>query len=170
MHKPTTGTYPEYYQRYIDNVQDNNVLDALNSTLTEGLAIIKSIPADKANHAYADGKWTVKELLIHIIDTERIFAYRAMRFSRGDSQALAGFEQDDYILHANAANRSLESIVSEYEHLRLSNIALFGSYDAAQLDRIGKGNKFDVSVRAILYVMCGHQIHHLNVLKERYLN
>ena len=128
-----------------------------------------SIPNHKLEYRYAEGKWTVKELLQHLIDSERIFTYRALRFAREDSTNIPGYEHDDYIIPSRANKRTIDSLLQEYKALRASSIKLFESFDEDMLLQIGSANSSNVSVRAMGYIMIGHETHHCNVIKERYL-
>jgi hypothetical protein len=131
--------------------------------------LVHSIPDNKADVAYAPGKWTVRELLCHIMDAERIFCYRALRFARNDKTPLSGFEENDYAPQANAAGRSLQKIASEMSHLRASTIDLFESFTPEMLTRKGSANKNEISVMAIGFIISGHETHHRKILQERYL-
>jgi uncharacterized damage-inducible protein DinB len=129
-----------------------------------------SLPEEKLTYRYAKNKWTIKEILVHIIDDERIYAYRALCFARNDKTELPGFEQDDYALFSNANERSIENILNEYEAVRNATITLFESFDEAALLRKGIANKNGATVRALGYHLAGHELHHINIIKEKYLN
>lgn len=167
--QPDFTTLPEFYKNYVLNVQHLNMLDALKSsgTLTAGLVL--AIPEELGAYRYAPEKWSIKELICHMLDAERIFAYRALRFARNDETPLAGFEENLYAPEANAHGRSLQQIVNEMKNLRASTIDLFASFTAEMLDRKGTANKNTISVINIGYVIAGHETHHRNVLTERYL-
>lgn len=158
-----------YYKYYIDNASDTDILKGLKANLKTIITFLNTIPEDKQDYAYTEGKWTIKDLLIHIIDTERIFAYRALRISRGDVTPLAGFEQDDYVTNANALNRTYNSIIEEYTAVRKATITLFKSFDSNVLIREGLASDASVSVRALGYMITGHENHHIQIIKERYL-
>ena len=132
-------------------------------------AFLNAIPKDKLEYRYAEGKWTVKEIIQHIIDTERIFAYRALRVARNDKTALPGFEENDYALTGNANARTLESLLAEYKAVRQATIALFNSFSDDMLKHIGTASNSPISARAIGFIIIGHEAHHCNVIKERYL-
>lgn len=132
-------------------------------------SFFRSIPPEKENYRYAEGKWTPKDILLHLIDAERIFAYRALRIARNDKTALPGFEENDYVIEANAEERSMESLLEEYFDVRKATISLFLSFSADALKRLGEASGFSVSVRAIGYIILGHEKHHANVIIERYL-
>ena len=161
--------YNVFYQPYIDAVKDVGLLEGLKLSGEAVNSFLLSIPIEKHRYAYAKGKWTIHDVLLHIIDTERIFAYRALRIARGDKTPLAGFEQDDYVVQACANSRSFESLLKEYNTVRQTTIMLFESFDAATLLNIGEASGFPVSVRAIGYIICGHEKHHVKIIKERYL-
>ena len=164
-----TTEYHPYYKSYIDKATSTDILEGLKANLESITAFLSDIPKEKHAYAYAEGKWTIKDLLLHIIDAERVFAYRAMRVARGDKTPLAGFDQDDYVITANASDRSFESLMQEYSAVRNSTIALFDSFDEAMLLHIGEASSAPVSARALGYIISGHENHHIGVIKERYL-
>ena len=127
------------------------------------------MPEGTLLYRYAEGKWTIKEVLVHIIDDERIYAYRALRFARNDKTELPGFDQDPYAFYSNANVRSIESIIEEYEAVRMSTITLFNGFSDDVMLRSGVANNNEVTVRALGYHIAGHELHHLNILKNRYL-
>jgi len=170
IQKPNNDEYPSYAGMYINLLPDDGkVLDHLEKNRESLKQLVKSIPKEKLLYRYAEGKWTIKEVLVHIIDDERIYAYRALRFARNDSTELPGFEQDDYTRYSGANERSVESIMEEYEAVRSSTIALFNGFPDAAFMRSGVANGHIVSVRALIYHLAGHELHHINILKERYL-
>jgi uncharacterized damage-inducible protein DinB len=170
MKKPEPGTYPAYYQTYIDKVQGDDTIALMEKGLEETTGLIQSIAPDKEDHRYAEGKWSVKEVIGHIVDTERVFSYRAMCIARGEQGSLPGFEQDDYVAKGKFDKRSLSNLLEEYTGLRRSNIALFKSFDEEQASRMGTANKNPIQVRAIIAIIVGHEQHHMQVLKERYFS
>lgn len=166
----STSEYNSYYQTYIDKVNSGiSVVESLKKNLDVVVSFYLSIPKAKHDFSYAEGKWTVKDVLLHVIDTERIFAYRALRIARFDKTALPGYEEDDYVLTAGAQNRSLESLVEEYIAVRQATITLFGSFSSEALLQIGEASGFPISVRAIGFIIVGHDYHHAQIIKERYL-
>jgi hypothetical protein len=167
--KPDFTTLPEFYKNYVTHVQDLNMLEALKTsgTLTAGLVL--AIPEQLGEFRYAPEKWTIKELLCHMLDAERIFAYRALRFARHDETPLAGFEENSYAPEANAHGRTLQQIVNEMKNLRASTLDLFTGFTPDMLQRKGTANHNTISVINIGYVIAGHETHHRNVLTERYL-
>lgn len=160
---------PEYYDSYIDRVRDKDVLQTLEEQMNSTHQLLKSINEEKGNYKYAEGKWTIKELIGHLIDSERVFAYRTLRFARNDSTELPGFEQDDYVATANFSKRSMEELVEEFYLVRKSNLILFKSLSDEELSRTGIANGGEVSVEALLYIMAGHENHHIAVIKDKYL-
>lgn len=168
MYRPTADEYNPYYGPYIAGVADD-VLNELQQQAEQFPAFIQGIPIAKENYAYAPGKWTIKELIGHIIDTERIMAYRALRFARNDDQNLPGFDENEYVKHSHYSERSLESLAEEFTLVRKANLFLFESFNEEELVRRGLANNNEVSVRALVFIIAGHLNHHQQVLKERYL-
>jgi hypothetical protein len=160
---------PQFYQRYVSLVKDQDVIDALKQSSKVTLSLIRSIPESKGEYRYAEGKWTIKEMLAHMQDAERIFAYRALRFARNDKTALPGFEENDYAPQANAHGRTIARLADELERVRLTTIDLFSSFTPEMLQRIGTASNKEMSVLAVGYIISGHESHHRNVLTERYL-
>ncbi|MGA7159628.1 MAG: DinB family protein [Bacteroidota bacterium] len=170
VQKPKEGEYPPYAVMYINMLPDDGlVLKHLANNFQATKDFILSIPKEKLSHRYAKGKWTIKEVLVHLIDDERIFAYRALRFARHDKTELPGFEQDDYVPYSKANDRSIENIVEEFETVRNATLSLFRSFNEEDLRRSGVANKHPVSVRALVYHLAGHELHHMKIIKERYL-
>lgn len=172
IHKAKKGEYPEYtemYMKWIPN--DGLVLKHLHDNFTENMRFIYSLPENLLYHRYKEGKWSIKEILVHIVDDERIFAYRAMRFARNEKNNLIGFDQDSYAIYSQADKRSLESIFEEYEAVRNATIALYNGLPEESLDRMGHGTGTfnDATVRALAYHIAGHEQHHINFIKENYL-
>jgi len=159
---------PAYFDRYINLAADIDLKEALQQSATD----IDNFPLDKwtalGDKVYAPGKWTIKDILQHIIDTERIFTYRAMRFARNDKTTLPGFEENDYAEEAHANNRLLEDLLAELKTVRQSTLQLFTSFTDEMLQRTGIAFKSTISALALGFTLVGHQIHHLNVLEERY--
>jgi uncharacterized damage-inducible protein DinB len=168
--KPKEGEFPPYAIMYITLLPDDGrVLEHLKDQFESTKVLVLSLPEEKLNYRYAEGKWTIKEILLHIIDTERIFAYRALRFARNDMTELPGYEQDDYTPYSGATGRDLTSIFEEYEAVRNATITLFNGFEEEAYTRLGVANKHTVSVRALAYQIAGHELHHINIIKERYL-
>lgn len=168
MNQLKSDEYPAIFEPYIETII-GNAKEELEVQLTEFPSFIESIPTEKGNYSYAEDKWTVKEILCHILDTERVMAYRALRFSRNDMTALAPFEQDEFVTNGRHNERTIESIVQEFIHLRKSNILLFDTFNEHELNRKGMASDRLISVRALLYVIAGHLNHHRIILQERYL-
>lgn len=164
-----SNEFAPYYANYIKLVPDQDIVKGLNVQKEELIHFFKSIPTFKQEYSYADGKWTIKDILLHLIDAERVFAYRALRIARNDMTALPGFEEDDYVVFANANQREFEILLQEYKLVREASIALFESFDNESLLRIGTASDNSVSVRAIGYIILGHELHHKNVILQRYL-
>ncbi len=167
--RPARDTYPDYYDNYIPLVKEDDLHTALRNNWTELLTVITSIPAEKALFAYAEKKWTIKQLLGHMIDTERIMTYRALRFARKDPQQPLPFEENDYAANMELDHRSLKDLVHEFEAVRGATISLFDSFTPNSLALKGKTAAGETSVLSIGYLICGHAKHHINILKERYL-
>jgi hypothetical protein len=166
---PAATDYAPYYGRYVSLVPEGDILATLTQQLDSTLALLRGIDEEKAGHRYAPDKWSVKELVGHIIDAERIFAYRALRFARNDRTELQGFEQDDYIRYANFDDCRLGELVDEFEHVRRANLHMLGHLDAEAWQRRGTASGAEVSVLALAYIMAGHEKHHVQILKTRYL-
>ncbi|EZH75419.1 damage-inducible protein DinB [Aquimarina atlantica] len=163
------GEFDPYYGTYISKAGSSDIVKGLQSSQIEFVDFVQSIPKEKLTHAYAEGKWTIAEVLQHIIDAERIFAYRALRFARNDKTPIIGFEQDDYVPYSNANNYSKEELVSDFQSARNNSISLFKSFTDEMLIRIGEACGSPMSSRAAGYILIGHQNHHFEVIKERYL-
>jgi hypothetical protein len=169
MTKPDFNTLPEFHKRYVLHVKDYDVLEAMKISSKETLSLVRSIPDEKGEYRYAAGKWSIKELLCHMMDTERILAYRALTFARNDKTNLPGFEENDYAPEANAKNRNVRQIADEMERLRMTTIDLFVNFTPDMLTRKGLANNLELSVLNLGYIIPGHESHHRSILKERYL-
>ncbi len=170
MMRPNPGDYDPYFERYIKLVEDDNIIKILyeqNKTTREK---IKSISDYKGNYRYADGKWTIKEVVGHILDSERILAYRALSLARGEKKSLPGFDHNDYVREGNFNRRELLELSFEFKLLRESNLLMFKNFSEEMLCKKGLANEASVTVLALLYIIAGHEKHHLNVLEEKYLN
>ena len=168
--KPIEGKeFNPYYSSYVNKVTGSTVADILQNGLASSLAFYKSIPEDKWSFSYAEGKWTIKEILLHLIDAERVFAYRTLCVSRKEELELPGFDHDEYLKNSNANSRSIESLIEEYEAVRKASISLFKSFGEETLNFLGVANGSPISVRALAYIIAGHELHHNGVIKERYL-
>lgn len=162
--------YVPYFEQYMKLVSNgNSIIQNLETAQHQFNKLLENLPLEKQDYAYADGKWTVKELIQHIIDTERIFCYRALCFARNEKTDLPGFDQDIFVANDTSNSRNYNDMLDEMNTLRNSTIQLFKSFSDEALLRVGTASKNKISVRALGYLFSGHQIHHLNVLKERYL-
>ncbi len=170
MPRPKSGDYSPHYDTYVQLIHDDNVLKILEEQLSSSLKFFKSVPAAKENYSYAEGKWSVKEVLGHIIDTERVFAYRALCFARGEEQPLPGFEQDDYMLAANFSKRKFSDLIEEFQKVREANILMFKGFDETAIDRRGIASGNPITVNALMFIIAGHEKHHVNILKSKYFN
>ncbi|MEN9569745.1 MAG: hypothetical protein RL172_976 [Bacteroidota bacterium] len=167
--KPSATDYPGFFQRYITLVPQTDLFEAFAVQREELAAFLLSISDTKADYSYAPGKWTLKELLQHIIDTERIFAYRALCFARGEQQNLPGFDENNYAANAYAANRNWQELVNEFITLRQSTEQLFNSLNVAVLTHEGHANNTLQTVAGVGFTVLGHFIHHKNIITQRYL-
>lgn len=161
--------YVPYQKIYLDLVPNTSLINAFEDALQEFVVFFKGIDVEKLSYSYKEGKWTVKELMLHVIDTERIFQYRALRFARADKTDLAGFSENDFVATSNANGRNLTSLLDEFVTLRKSTISLFESFSADTLLKIGVSGGNTMSVRAAGYLIIGHQKHHVDIVKQRYL-
>jgi hypothetical protein len=167
--RPAPSEYAAYFGRYIDLVAEPDVIAVLEGQARSMRELLGDISEEKANHRYAPGKWSIKEVVGHIIDTERVFAYRALRFARNDQTELAGFDQDVFAANANFANVTMKNILQEYEAVRSSTLWFLKHLPQDAWSRRGVASGNAMSVRAFAFAIAGHQVHHGRVLKERYL-
>ncbi|MFI5150879.1 MAG: DinB family protein [Bacteroidia bacterium] len=169
MKRPEKNEYPEYFERYIQLVKGENLIRTLEGQMLEMQALISDLPSEKEDYAYAAGKWTIKEVLGHLIDCERILGYRALRFLRGDSQPLLGFDDKEFVTAGVFNRRTFYDLAHEFSVLREANIILFKNQDDTSLSRKGFANNQEVSARAMAYFIAGHTTHHIQVIKSHYL-
>lgn len=168
--RPQAGEYAPYYDKYISLIHGNDVLGTLDEQRRETLLLLSGRTDDEeGNFRYAPDKWSLKEVLGHINDSERIFAYRALRIARNDQTNIEGFEQDDYVRYGPFARCRLEELVEDYIAVRRSTLSLFRNLDEAAWTRRGVANKNEVTVRALAYIVAGHELHHRRILEEKYL-
>jgi uncharacterized damage-inducible protein DinB len=168
--KPEANEYAPYANIYIGLLPDDGlILKHLKDNLAVSSAFLRGLSEEKLNFRYAAGKWTIKEILAHIIDDERIYSYRALRFARNDTTELPGFDQDDYALESGANSRSIEDLLHEFATVRTATVSLFDSFDSESLTRSGIASGNIMSVRAAAYHIAGHELRHINIIKERYL-
>ena len=168
MNRPEATEYADYYANYISKVRGSDVLSVLESQRLQMLQLFAGRSERDGSFRYAPGKWTVKEVLGHIADTERIFAYRALRIARGDQTPLPGFEQDDYVRSGAFGDRTLAGLTEEFEAVRTASILLLRSFNEEAWSRRGMASQKEVTVRALGFMIAGHQIHHRIILEERY--
>ncbi len=165
--RPEAGEYAPYYERYISLVQGDDILATLDQQRRDTMLLVCGRNEEDGDFRYAPGKWSAKEVLGHVCDTERVFAYRALRFSRADATPLAGFEQDDYVRNG-PFSRPLEDLVEDFISVRRATLSLLRNLDEAAWTRRGIANKNEVSVRALAYIIAGHELHHRRILEEKY--
>lgn len=170
INRPEETEYLPYYGKYVSLVAGEDVLAALSGQLSGTLALLRGIPESQGNFRYAPDKWSIKELVGHMIDGERIFAYRALRFARNDKTPVPGFEQDDYISNASFDACALADLAAEFESVRRATIFLFRHLDGEAWMRRGIASESEVSVRALAYIIAGHELHHAGILRDRYLS
>jgi len=161
--------YAGNFGTYIKQAGDGLLIEELEISLHEFIRFVQNIPMDKFDYRYAEGKWTIKDIIQHLMDSERIFAYRALRFSRNDQTPLASFEEDDYANNTDSNKRSIQELLTEFSALRHSTLLFYKSLSEEQLKRIGTASNNQISVRALGFVIIGHQKHHQKVFEERYL-
>ncbi len=169
MNRPEKEEYAEYYETYVSLVEETDIVFALEKQSSEWQNLFAEISAEKVDFRYAEGKWSIKEVVGHLIDGERVFAYRALRFSRNDKTSLPGFEQNSYVANSNFSNAEFTDLVEELSLLRQANILFFKNLSDEAWLRTGTASEAEVSVRALAYIMVGHIRHHAKILRSRYL-
>ena len=167
--QPQTTEYNPYYGKYLSLVPEGDVVDTLGRQIEETLAFLRGLSEEQGDSRYAPDKWSVKEVVGHVLDSERIFGYRALRFARNDQTALPGYEQDDYVRAGNFDKRQLSELADEFEHLRRANLFMLRSLEEEAWLRRGLANDSEVSVRALAYIIAGHETHHMQIIREKYL-
>jgi hypothetical protein len=167
--RPSPGTYPAYFENYIPLVKQNSVMEAFDQNWKELNEFVSKIPIQKENYAYGPGKWTIKQVIHHLADTERIMTYRALRFARKDPQQPLPFEEDLYAANSELQNRDLKDIMAEFETIRKASVSLFRTFSGETLQRSGTTGGGNCTVLALGFMVCGHAVHHMNVIRERYL-
>lgn len=167
--RPLDTEYAEFFKTYVDKTEGTDACQMLRQQLAANSQLYQSLSTEQWDYRYEPGKWSIKDVLLHIIDTERVFAYRALRISRGDKTALPGFDQNVFADHARAENRSIESLMSEYLAVRQSSILLFEHMTDEDSVRQGIASDAVVTPAALAFMIAGHEIHHIRILKERYL-
>ena len=166
--RPGTGEYGDFHKGYIAAVPSGDIRETLVRESAAASTFYSAIPEARANHAYAPGKWTVREVLAHIADGERVFAYRALRFGRGDRTPLPGFDQDLWVPESRAASRSWPDLVADFNAVRTASLHLFRSFADSDWERRGEASDTEISVRAIAFIVVGHELHPRRILVERY--
>jgi hypothetical protein len=166
--RPAPEEHAPYYGKYVALVHESDAITALERTLEEAMALLRGLDETRGSVRYAPEKWSVRQVVSHLIDAERVFAYRALRIARGDRTPLAGFDENVYAAAAGADRRTLRALVDELEIVRRGSLALFRDLDPESWLRRGTANQQEVSVRALAYIIAGHSRHHLQVLRERY--
>jgi uncharacterized damage-inducible protein DinB len=167
--RPQPGEYAPYYEKYLSQIQGSDILATLDDQRRQMLLLISGRTEEDGNLRYVPGKWTVKEVLGHVCDAERIFAYRALRISRNDPTPMEGFDENDYVRNGPFARRTLADLIEDYIAVRRSTITLFRNLDEAAWTRRGVANKNEVTVRALAYIIAGHELHHRKIMEEKYL-
>jgi hypothetical protein len=167
--RPQAGEYAPYYEKYLTLVKSNDILATLEDQRRQTLLLLSGRSEADGDLRYAPDKWSVKEVLGHINDTERVMSYRALRISRGDATPMEGFEQDDYVRNGPFARRPLSDLIEDFIAVRRATVSLFRNLDEASWTRRGVANKNEVTVRALAYIIAGHEVHHRRVLEEKYL-
>jgi len=169
MPRPDLSRVPEFYHGYISKVKENDLMSALQNSTSELFSLLKAIPKEKHDYRYAEGKWTIKEVVQHMLDGERVFTYRALRFARKDDTALPGFDENLFAQTAKADKRNWNDMVEEFTALRKSTEAMFASFDYEQLEQTGIASENSIYVLGIGFIVAGHVNHHCQIVKERYL-
>jgi len=169
MNRPLETEYAPYYQGYVNQVSETDIIPVLRSQMDDLDVLLERVAPEKETYAYAEGKWSIRQIVGHLIDGERVFGYRAFCIARGEQQNLPGFEQDDYLQTAPYNQIELDDLLSELRLIRLGNIAMFRTLDEAAWNRRGTANQNQITVRAIAFIMAGHLRHHMKVLREHYL-
>jgi len=170
IEQPQAGEYAPHYEPYITLVKGSDIMGLLEAQRLQMIQLFAGRSERDGNFRYAPDKWTVKEVLGHVTDTERILAYRALRIARGDRTPLPGFEQDDYVRAAGFGERTLADLSTEFSHVRSATLALFASLDKEAWTRRGIANNNEVTVRALAFIIAGHELHHRNILNDRYFS
>jgi uncharacterized damage-inducible protein DinB len=170
MPRPDLSRVPVYFHNYINQVPEDDLIESFRKQSDVFIKFLENIPKEKHDYRYAEGKWTLKELLQHIIDAERIFSYRALRFARQDATPLASFDENSYTLHSKAGRRNWNDLVEEFKSVRKASKYLFNSFDNDQLNASGISNNNSIYVLGIGFITIGHTLHHKKIIEERYLN
>lgn len=167
--RPVAGEYAPFYQGYVARVPDGDLVAFLDEQMHEIAGVLDGLSESQGDHRYAPDKWSIKELVGHVTDAERVFSYRALRFARGDETPLAGFDQEPWVANSEAGGRTLRDMADEFRAVRLATITLARSLTDRQVARKGTASNYPVTVRGVMYIIAGHAAHHLAILRERYL-
>ena len=168
--RPDTTEYAPYYQGYVSLVPtEGDILDLLEHQLGDTVALFAGVPEEKGAYRYAEGKWSIKEIVGHLVDSERVFAYRALTFARGEAGPLPSFDQDTFVANGGFADRALRDLVGEFVHVRRANLHMFRGFTAEAWTRDGVASIGRVTVRALPFIIAGHERHHVRILREKYL-
>jgi hypothetical protein len=166
--RPSDSDYPEYYRTYVNLIEHDDVLEVLAEQVDTVMSMFADMDEARTLYRYADGKWSIREVLGHLLDSERIFGMRALCFARGEQQPLPGFDENVYVANALFDERPLDSILDEWQALRIANLILFQSFDDDAWSRSGTANNKPVTTNALAWIIAGHTVHHLNILRDRY--
>ena len=167
--RPEKSEYAPYFEVYVSRVGEGDIIEILSQQIDDTFSLLRDIGEDKAAHRYEPGKWSMKQVIGHLSDCERVFGYRALRFSRKDETELPGFEHDDYVMHGGFDDRTLLEVLVEFRAVRMASIAFFRNASQDVLDRRGVAGGNSFTVRALACILAGHEAHHIGVVKERYL-
>jgi hypothetical protein len=168
IQRPKADEFAPFYANYVEGVPDGDIVATLRQQAVDLTALLGGLSAEQAEHRYAPDKWTIKEVVGHVTDTERIFAYRALRICRGDATPLAGFDQDTYVVSAQFGRRTMAELLSEFGAVRAATVALFAGMSDEESRRAGSANSVPVTARALAWIAAGHERHHARILRERY--
>lgn len=169
IQRPEEGEYLAYYGRYVSLVPEGDILVTLKAQNEATISLLRSLSEAQGGYRYAPGKWSVKELVAHVSDAERVFSHRALRFARADETPLHGFDENEYVKNGSFDDHPLADIITGFENVRASTLSLFKLMSPQASLRRGKANNAEISVRALAYIIAGHELHHMNVLRTRYL-
>ncbi len=167
--RPEPHEYPPAMAGYVAEAPDGDIVHTLSRQTAETLTLLRSIPESRGDHRYAPGKWSIREVIGHMTDAERVWSYRALRFSRADPHPIEGFDENEFVTNAPFSRIPLADLINEFEHVRRANIYLFNNMDEEALSRRGIANGFEISVRALAFTSAGHEAHHVEILRSRYL-
>lgn len=167
--RPAAGEYADYYRRYVEGVPDGDILTTLKDQLGTTAELLGSVAPDRETYRYADGKWSIREVVGHLVDTERLFAFRALAMARSDGVDLPGMDQDEWVTSSNASERPLASLMDEWIALRRANVHMFATMDADAGARSGRASGFDFTVRSFPWIIAGHELWHRSILEREYL-